>query len=212
MGDYFDRHSKEWDKKQYRLERAQALARAIKEVVRLTNTTIMLDFGCGTGLLGFEFAGFVGQLWFGDTSDGMLSEVRKKAGLRRLENAHAWNVEKECVSTDFDLIVSSMVLHHIDNVPEQIRTLIGWLRPGGYICLCDLEKEDGSYHDGEIVPHNGFDRVYIVDILRKHGLCDITDRIVYGNKKTVNGEEKSFPVFMIAGRKADNRDNTDTEV
>ena len=77
MSDFFDNAAKEWDTKHQRVAQAKAIAQIIEQTIPLTRATKALEFGCGTGLLGFNLIEKVGEITFSDTSHGMLSEVEK---------------------------------------------------------------------------------------------------------------------------------------
>jgi len=200
MSENFDSKSKTWDQHQYRVERAQVVARAIESKIPLSEVKTALDFGCGTGLLGLNLADAVGHIVLSDTSPGMIEQVNQK--LRTVRNASTLLLASDDLGRSFDLIVSLMVLHHIEDVGKQIACLSNAVEPGGYICLCDLDKEDGSFHQEETVPHNGFERVFIETLLTKSGMKIMDSSTVYTNRKTTKGEEREFPVFMIIGRKS----------
>lgn len=201
MVDYFDKHSTVWDKNRHRVERAQTIVNAIKATIPFTKAERALDFGCGTGLLGLDLADSVGEIWLGDTSEGMLSELRKKIQAQQIKNAIPIHLDQDEHPQSYDVIASLMVLHHIDDVAAQIRTLVSWLTQGGYLCLCDLDKEDGSFHEEEQVPHHGLDREFITACLEENQLEVVSNTTVYINKKVVDNVEKEYPIFMIVGRK-----------
>lgn len=167
----------------------------------MDSTTDVLDFGCGTGLLGMHFCGLAGSVTFADTSRGMLDQVEAKlsgagrAGGRTL----LWGAED---AGDYDLIVSLMVLHHIEDHGAAIADLARRVRAGGYLCLADLVTEDGSFHTDEAVPHNGFDRQEIEDLLRAQGMVVVRSSTGFVNRKVVTGQEREYPVFLVIARRA----------
>ena len=198
----FDSKSKTWDQHRYRIERAQIVADAIKMRIPLDQIKRALDFGCGTGLLGLNLVGMVKDIVFTDTSSGMLHEVDQKIKEKGIENASTLLLSNGKIESSFDLIVSLMVLHHIDNIDEQIKWLSDALEPDGYICLCDLDQENGSFHQEERVPHNGFRRESIIGLMERNGVKVVESTTVYVNKKMIGTREHEFPVFMIVGRKS----------
>ena len=195
MSTSFDQKAKEWDQHTYRVERAKIVATGLAERVILAGKNV-LDFGCGTGLLGFELIGKGGQVTFGDTSPGMLEQVTSKIQ-GQMKSARVRNLATEGLGGPYDVIASLMTLHHIDDYRAQIRDLARCLTVGGNLCLCDLDLEDGSFHTEEQVPHNGFDRVDIEDCLREAGLVVSSSTTPFVNRKMVNDRERLFPVFMI---------------
>lgn len=198
----FDSKSKTWDQHRYRIERAQVVADAIKMRIPLYQIDRALDFGCGTGLLGLNLVDLVKHIVFSDTSAGMLQEVDRKLKERGVENASTLLLSGGQIESSYDLIVSLMVLHHIDDTDEQVKRLADALDPDGYICLCDLDQEDGSFHQEERVPHNGFRRESMVGLMERNGIKVVESTTVYVNKKMIGTREHEFPVFMIVGRKS----------
>ena len=102
----------------------------------------------------------------------------------------------------FDLIVSSMVLHHIPDVSEALKRLRPCLRPGGWIALADLESEDGTFHsDSTGVYHHGFDRDEVCRWLKDAGFMDTTAREAHRIvRPSGNGRPREYPVFLVTGR------------
>ncbi|MDY8134276.1 class I SAM-dependent methyltransferase [Aquimarina sp. 2201CG5-10] len=65
----------------------------------------------------------------------------------------------EKLNEKFDSIISSMTLHHINNVDELFKTFYTLLNDKGTIAIADLDTEDGSFHTTDTgVFHHGFDR------------------------------------------------------
>lgn len=199
--DSFDHKAKDWDQQVYRVRRAAEVAAKIRERVVLGPGVRALEFGCGTGLLGFELADSVGALAFADTSPGMLDQVGRKIAERGLTHASTLNLTLAALSGSFDLIFSLMVLHHIDDVPGQISALAGVLSPGGFVCLADLDHEDGSFHAPETVPHNGFLRTDVAGWLVTAGLEVVDTCTGFVNRKMVGTAEREFPVFLVIARR-----------
>lgn len=183
MATYFDAAAMTWDTKQQRVAQAKAIAEIIELTIPLSKDTKAMEFGCGTGLLGFNLIDKVGELTFSDTSLGMLSEVANKIRNYSHKAAKILDLNIAKISAKYDLIFSSMVFHHIPDHTDAIMALIGSLHVGGYICICDLDKEDGTFHSKEIVPHHGFERSEIEQLLLNAGLDLIYSQTGFINKK-----------------------------
>lgn len=199
MSEYFDNKAQDWDQKQDRSDRARQIAGLIAARVPLSGKDAGLDFGCGTGLLGFELAAQFKRFVFADTSKGMLAEVERKAGEAGLVNVGTLNLAEQQLSGAFDLIVSLMALHHIEDHGRAIAGLCAHLTEGGHICLADLDSEDGSFHADEIVPHNGFARSEIEDLLQRNGVSVTHSQTGFVMRKRIEGREREYPVFLIIG-------------
>ncbi len=201
MSDFFDNAAKEWDTKHQRVAQAKAIAQIIEQTIPLTRATKALEFGCGTGLLGFNLIEKVGEITFCDTSRGMLSEVENKLKISACTSAKIVDLNVARIVDRYDLIFSSMVLHHIADHKQTIANLSQSLHPGGYLCICDLDTEDGSFHSKETVPHHGFERVEMKQIFQHSGLNVIHSCTGFVNRKIINNKEIDFPVFLLIGQK-----------
>ena len=115
----FDQAAATWDSVDRRVVLAHAVVEAISSRVPLTKELAVLDFGCGTGLVTLELAPQVGSIAGADTSPGMLKALAEKAGakgmpLRQILLDPSGDGD---LGGPYDLIVSSMTLHHIADVP-----------------------------------------------------------------------------------------------
>jgi len=201
---YFDRAAAEWDQQEYRLNRLKVIARAMEREIPLIKTMKGLDFGCGTGLLGFSLIDKIAYMTFVDTSEGMIEQVRLKAE-RDYAGRAGWQVRDivaEGLEGCFDLIVSNMALHHIPDVTAALTILSRALNRGGYMGLCDLEREDGTFHgEGADIPHPGFDVDGMESLLSSLGLEKVSTTTPFVNRKVVEGEEREYPLFLTVFRK-----------
>lgn len=203
----FDQVAAEWDFNPGRVVLARAVADAIRKAVALRPDTNAMDFGAGTGLVTLGLLPYVGNITAVDASGEMLRVLDEKLKASRIGNVHTMLCEIGKTSlpeVEFDLIVSSMVLHHIPDVPETLHRLRPCLRPGGWIALADLDPEDGTFHtDSTGVYHHGFDREEVCRWLRDAGFIDTTSgeahRIV---RSSPDGQTRQYPVFLVSGRAA----------
>jgi ubiquinone/menaquinone biosynthesis C-methylase UbiE len=201
--DSFGAKAEEWDLNPIRQKQSEKFFKRIAEVVPLDPKSKLIDFGAGTGLVGLRFAPYVNHLTMVDKSIGMLDVLKQKIATLGLD-ANQFDL----VSTDieslkndeFDLLVSLMTFHHIENVEQVLRQIFQKLRKGGYIAIGDLEKEDGSFHN-EQVPHKGFEQEEICNYLNTTGfklvLCETYNVIT---KPTEQGI-KDFKQFIIIAKK-----------
>ncbi|MDA3945894.1 MAG: class I SAM-dependent methyltransferase [Helicobacteraceae bacterium] len=192
----FDKAAKEWDGSQLRQMLAFDIAKGIIESHPLTKEMKILDFGAGTGLLSKHLCAQVGHLTALDISKGMLEQLK--------ENASAWDTcDVETVHKDildytptepFDGVVSSMSMHHIEDIDRLFQTFATILKPKGFIAIADLEVEDGSFHEyeNEGVYHFGFEEEALTQIARKHGFTSVSFQTVHCVRKEDNREYQIF--------------------
>ncbi len=160
MTDRFTEKANQWDENPARQAMSDAFYREITKKIPLQNNFKLLEFGCGTGLVGLKFQKTVQHLTLLDTSDAMLNVLREKITLHQIDNAQIIHSDITSIKWDekqFDGIFSSMAFHHVHNIPEVLSIFYRILKPGGFIAIADLMKEDGSFHKDETVEHNGFD-------------------------------------------------------
>jgi ubiquinone/menaquinone biosynthesis C-methylase UbiE len=160
-GQSFDERAATWDD-DAKVARARLIARRIAEEVDLTGDERLFEYGAGTGLVAEALYDSVGSITMADTSAGMRAVAQAKIDDGRLAGARVWALD---LSTEplpageaFDLIVTSMVLHHVDALDVTLRAFRDALVPGGQLCVIDLDAEDGSFHGEGAHVHDGFDR------------------------------------------------------
>jgi 2-polyprenyl-3-methyl-5-hydroxy-6-metoxy-1,4-benzoquinol methylase len=200
--DDFDEAAESFDE-DFRIERARAVAKHIDDIVGLRPDQSVLDFGCGTGLLGFSLLPHIGRLTLLDTSSGMLDQAKRKitaADAHRVRTL-LFDPESETVEGSYDLIATLMTLHHIPDAEATVEMLAVHVAPGGTLALADLETEDGSFHGPQAEVHRGFDRSVIRDWMTANGLQDLRESTPWIMQREVTGEPREYPVFLIAGRR-----------
>jgi len=183
----FDKEALSWDDLPRRVELAKAVVREVKD--KLKKDDKVLDFGCGTGLVGLNLAPFVKEVVGIDTSLKMVERFNEKAKLLNL-NAKAFKKDIFEVDEVFDVAVSSMTIHHIKDLNALSMKL---QNIANKIFIADLCKEDGTFHDhgNEGVEHFGFLKKELFEIFRDF---DLEYRVIHTIKK---GENREYPVFLL---------------
>lgn len=194
-----------WDEKPQRIHLAAAISTAIKQNIPLHNKMDALEFGCGTGLVTFHLHDQLQQVTAMDNAAGMLDVLQQKAQAAGVTNVNTLLNSAAVPSIDpnsYDLIFSSMVLHHIRDIRPTLQVLVNALKPGGTIALADLDEEEGSFHDrSQGVEHHGIDRTWLRDELTRLGLHDVQETTAHTiTKKRPHGEQH-YSVFMLWGQK-----------
>jgi len=201
----FDAVAVGWDEEPRRVMLAQDVVTAVCRELPLAPEMEALDYGCGSGLVTLGLQPFVGRITGADSSQGMLEVLKRKVRERGITNVVAKFIDLEQQRLDgrYDLIVSSMTLHHVHNVAALIDSFVQILKPGGWLALADLESEDGSFHDDSTgVYHRGFDRGFFNSAYCKNFLTDI--RIIKAatiDKSKGSGGRHSYPVLLCVARK-----------
>jgi ubiquinone/menaquinone biosynthesis C-methylase UbiE len=198
----FDLRAADWDTPE-RVERATRSAAAIRAAVPMTPSTRVIDIGSGTGLLGLALLPYIGSLVLADPSAGMTTTARSKieaAGLRDVE-AIAFDFPSPVSppGAPFDLAVSLMALHHVEDTAATLRSIHALLAVDGRIALIDLEAEDGSFHDSEDgIHHHGFEASLLRDLATEAGFGEVGTAELF----TVERNGRPYPLLLLTGRKA----------
>jgi ubiquinone/menaquinone biosynthesis C-methylase UbiE len=196
----FDEKAREWDTPE-RQERAREAAAIIREHVPLAAGMRAIDIGAGTGLLGLALASDVGSMVLAEPSAGMLAVAREKLAAAGPANVTAIPFDLQSGPPEggpFDLAVSLLVLHHVEDTPAALATLHAMLAPGGRIALLDLDAEDGTFHeDQEGIHHHGFDRGSLGDLARAAGFLEVETRLV----GDIDRDGRTYAVFLLTARR-----------
>ncbi len=203
----FDEAAATWDDNPARLELAKAVAGAMLADVPLTSEMAIMDFGCGTALITRELAPKVACVTAADTSAQMLAVLEAKAKASGLDQVRPLLLEDGRPSpsdTQFDAVVSSMVFHHIEDIPSLLLRFAQWVRPGGWVAVADLEPEDGTFHRGDAhVVHRGIDPAWLRTQVEAAGFTVESGRTVHVVRRQPEGADRprDYPVFLLVARR-----------
>jgi 2-polyprenyl-3-methyl-5-hydroxy-6-metoxy-1,4-benzoquinol methylase len=200
----FNQFASKWDRKPGRRDRALAVAAQLRRQVSLTSSMHILEFGCGTGLLGFHLVPYVSWITFADTAEGMIHQVAAKIRDNHVRNADTFcfNDARPTLPRSYHGIISLLAMHHIPAYDAAIEMLAKHLKENGWLGIADLDPEDGSFHGEEThVPHQGINRQEIHRLFYNFGLTRIRESAPYVVKKKRNNTWKEFPIFLITGEK-----------
>lgn len=201
----FDAKAQEWDNDPVKLERAAAVAAAIRNRVRLSPDLSALEYGCGTGLLSFALSRELGSITLADSSAGMLAVLREKIAASGADHLRPMRLDltvDPLPAERYDLIYTLMTLHHVSDVDRILRDFHALLRPDGALCIADLDREDGSFHGAGFDGHHGFEREALQDQLARAGFGEIQFDTCYMMRKPQGEGAREYPVFLAVARKA----------
>jgi 2-polyprenyl-3-methyl-5-hydroxy-6-metoxy-1,4-benzoquinol methylase len=201
----FDALATAWDNDPIKAARAQAVADAIRREVPLRPGMQALEYGCGTGLLGFALAPFPGTLTLADASEGMLEVLRRKIAATAAPNMGVLKLDLTTAAPPaarYELVCLLMVLHHIPDTDAILRQFRALLAPGGHLCIADLDPDGGAFHGPGFDGHNGFDRTALAGKARAAGFTHVRFTTAYENPRKVGGAERLFPVFLMVAERA----------
>jgi SAM-dependent methyltransferase len=194
--EFFDARAATWDDDPAKVERAEVVARAIRDAVPLDGSTRVLEYGAGTGLVTQALRDAVGPVTLADTSAGMREVIDSKIASGAIGDARVWDVdlaEQDApAGEEFDLIVTVMTLHHIPDLTRVLANFATLLRAGGHLCIADLEGEDGSFQGEGFAGHHGFDRAELEADLVRAGFADVS----IARCHEVVRDDGTYPLFL----------------
>lgn len=201
----FDALAANWDDNPGRVALARAVTEAMAAAVPLRPDMQAMDFGAGTGLVTLGLLPRVASVTAVDASAEMLRVLDEKLRAGRIGNVRtlACDISRAPLpANSFDLVASSMTLHHIPEVAPVLQRLRPCLRPSGWIALADLDVEDGSFHaDMSGVFHKGFDRSTIRRWLTAAGFPHVVVRDAHRIMRTAaDGTTREYGVFLAVGQ------------
>ena len=202
---HFDSKARQWDENPVFQERARKIAAALTDMVPLSPSMQALDYGSGSGLLSFPLRQALGHITLSDTSAGMLAVVEEKIAAQGVGNMTTLQADLSVTGlpdTRFDLIYSSMTLHHIPDTATILRAFHDHLNPGGWLGIADLDLEDGSFHGIEVDVHHGFDRQALAAQTQAAGFGEVAFRTVFEIVKDQPQGQRAYPVFLMVAQRA----------
>jgi len=201
---HFDSKARQWDDNPLFRERGLKIAEAIRKAVPLRRDMSALDYGCGTGLLSFPLKDELGAILMADSSGGMLDVVNEKIAAQGVTNMTTLKLDLLAdppPEQNFDLIVTSMTLHHVPDTDHILRVFHDRLKPGGTLCIVDLDKEDGSFHGPKIDAHHGFDPADLSRRAAQAGFSNMQVQTVLSIAKEHATGTRDYPVFLLTARR-----------
>lgn len=202
---HFDAQALKWDENPAFRERGEKLAQAIRQAVPLNPHMSALDYGSGTGLLSFPLKDELGSILLADSSSGMLEVAARKIaeqGVRNMATVKLDLLVDPLPAQRFDLIYTSMTLHHVPDTDRILRIFHELLKPGGHLCIADLDKEDGTFHGPEVDVHHGFDRDDLSLRAANAGFGNMHFQTAFNIAKEQEAGKRDYPVFLMFARRA----------
>lgn len=195
----FDAAARDWETEKRRI-RALAVADKIRSHIKDTGAKIALEYGCGTGLVGFSLIDMFETLYFCDSSRGMIEQVGQKLSEMGLTTERAICLDlmtSELPDIKVDCIFLSLALHHIKDTHGILSRFYALLNESGHLIVVDLDAEDGSFHEdfAGFDGHNGYDQSELCGMAREVGFKDIAIETFFRDIK--KGREKDTPYSLF---------------
>jgi len=197
--DHFAHKAKEYEKETRRVDNVNNIANGILEELTYTKDMHIMDFGSGTGLLTSKIAPYVKKITAIDMSQSMNDVLKAKIPDYPCElEVIQLDLSKEIPEQRFDSIISSMTIHHVEDIKKLFETFYTLLNTNGTIALADLEEEDGTFHTTDTgVYHFGFNKDWFLNIAKEAGFKNLKIQTISIAKKPYG----DFPIFLLTGNK-----------
>lgn len=201
----FDKKAKDWDDNR-RIQRSKVIAEKIIDYVNLQETFSGLEFGCGTGLISLNLYDKLGKITCIDTSSGMIKQLEDKVAEHNLDKITVTQLninDDHDLQSEYDIIYSSMSLHHVTSLEETLQNFYDLLQDGGQLCIVDLDKEDGSFHSQEsnFLGHNGFEQKELSQLLEQVGFNNIMSETFYNDERSIGNRNIEYSLFIMKAQK-----------
>lgn len=199
----FDDEAATWDDDAGHEERQVAVARAIEQAVTLSPEMSALDVGAGTGRLSILLSDRVGSVVVTDPSAGMVQVAQERiqaAGLGDRLRAVQVDLTTDPLDGSYDVVWSSMAMHHVPDLEGLLRSVAGLLVAGGRLAIADLDEDpDGAFHAEKVDfegPH-GFDRGRLAEQLADAGFTEVQ----FVDATSIRKNDRDFGVFLCTATK-----------
>lgn len=130
---FWDKRAVEYDKNEKKQE--ETYNKALENAKRyLKNTDIVLDFGCGSGMLTIQLANLVKEIHALDISSKNIEAAEQRTKGNNIENisyAQTTIFDDRYKKESFDVILAFNILHLLEDTPKSVRRINELLKPGG---------------------------------------------------------------------------------
>lgn len=187
-----------------RVKRAQAVSIEIESYIGHGPLEVM-EFGCGTGLISLNLKNKISEGLLVDISYEKIKELEQKLKDRHISHLQTYtgDILESDINRQFDVIYSSMVMHHIKDFKSVIKKLVSYLKTNGKLIIVDLLPDNGDFHrsHSEFDGYHGFSINEMVDALKEAGLKEVNGRKFYSSYKPIENKKHPYSLFSIIGIK-----------
>jgi len=180
--------------------RDAAIARA-----RLPAGAIVADVGTGTGFVAAALAVRAARVHGFDASPAMLEVARRNlAAFPNVELREASGDHLPLPDGAVDGVFANMYLHHAPDPPAALREMTRIVRPGGVLCLTDLDTHDHAWQREQMADlWLGFERADIRRWLEEAGLAEVIVDCAEGSccASGPDGVMEALGIFVALGWK-----------
>lgn len=196
----FEQLAKKYDTVE-RVKMAKVIANEVKKELTHSKSKTLMDYGCGTGLVGLELTDLVESVLFVDSSKQMLGITKNKILEKDITNAliSYFDFTKEIPDHKVDIVLLSLVLLHIPDTKQILQQLFHHiLKPNGKLIIVDFDKNELIDHPKV---HNGFSQGELKQLLAEIGFVATEIKTFYhGHRIFMNQDASMFISSSIKGK------------
>ena len=206
MTGYFEKAAVIWDNDPGRVQMAQTIADAMITTLKPKGNELVMDYGTGTGNIALRIIPHVHRIIAVDSSKGMLDVLQEKLSRDRISTVEIreWSIGQDpALLPRFDIIVSSMTMHHVRDTAGTARAFYTMLLPEGSIAIADLDLDNGEFHETSgITEHNGIDRKYLQQVFEQAGFVSVRfhEAATIQKISSRTGKLRDFTIFIMTAR------------
>jgi len=193
----FERIAQKYDSEK-QIELAKVIVEEVRLELRDSKSKSLLDYGCGTGLIGLDLSDQVDSVLLVDSSKQMLEIVKNKISKKGTTNSKVLHSDfiESTAELKADIVLMSLVLLHIPDTTRILQELFNILNDGGKIIIVDFDKNDKINHPQV---HNGFSHESLKLHLSKIGFKSIQVKTFYKGSRIFMNQDAS--IFIANGTK-----------
>lgn len=180
MKDVFKEQANKWDSER-RISRSREVSQIIESFLEDRKYSSAMEFGAGTGLISFNMLDLFEEILLVDISEAMLNVANEKIELNNLSNVSTMNINlnEETISKKFDVIYSSLALHHVEDYKNVISVLKNHLSEDGQLILIDLDDKNEMFHSRKNIEKEHSKAHF--DGFNEKEMCDYFEEIGFKN-------------------------------
>lgn len=208
--DYFASVASQWDEIRAGYFTEEMRDSAI-EKAHLPGNAVVADIGTGTGFLAEGLAPRAAKVYGFDASNEMLQVARRNlAGFSNVELKQSAGDSLPLPDGSLDGVFANMYLHHAADPLAAIAEMARVLKPGGVLCIMDLDKHDHEWQR-ELMADVwlGFERDDIESWYAAAGMTGIDVDCAEGTCKACgpDGSVQPLSIFVAVGHKTLSEDS-----
>lgn len=197
----FDMMASRYDNDE-RIEVAKVISNEIKEHVKNSEyikDKTLVDYGCGTGLVGLDLVDIFKSVVFVDSSSNMIDQINQKIDKLKLDNVNTICGDLSTSSLknfSADYIILSQVLLHVKGTENILNNIYNILNKDAHLIIVDFDK---NYKINSDMVHNGFIQEDLRSMLENIGFSTVESNTFYHRKNMFMNEDASL--FLLDAKK-----------